>query len=171
MFKGLSNFAKSKSAVWVLVAIIVLFVIWALMSYSKSKGKVSDSMTSGPGYVSGPAPVDAASSVSIVNSTAPVVKKENSSAMSAVNPGDLLPKDSNANFGQSMGPDSVPNPVIVDLLKAGTHIGLDTIGQTLRNANYQLRSDPIIPKSYVCPWNQSTIEPDLGRVPLELGCN
>jgi hypothetical protein len=56
-----------------------------------------------------------------------------------------------------------------DLLQAGYHIGLDTIGQTLRNANQQLRSDPIIPVQQVGPWNQSTIEPDLGRVPLEIG--
>ena len=57
-----------------------------------------------------------------------------------------------------------------DLLQAGYHIGLDTIGQTLRNPTYDLRSDPVIPKQDVGPWNQSTIEPDLARVPLELGC-
>jgi hypothetical protein len=56
-----------------------------------------------------------------------------------------------------------------DLLQAGYHIGLDTIGQTLRNANYQYRSDPIIPKVDIGPWNQSTIEADYGRVPLEIG--
>jgi hypothetical protein len=56
-----------------------------------------------------------------------------------------------------------------DLLQAGYHIGLDTIGQTLRNANYQLRSDPVIQKQDIGPWSQSTIEPDLGRVPLEIG--
>jgi hypothetical protein len=27
----------------------------------------------------------------------------------------------------------------------------------------------VIPKAEVGPWNKSTIEPDLGRVPLELG--
>jgi hypothetical protein len=56
-----------------------------------------------------------------------------------------------------------------DLLQAGYHIGLDTIGQTLRNPNLQLRSDPIITKADVGPWNHSTIEPDYARVPLELG--
>jgi hypothetical protein len=61
------------------------------------------------------------------------------------------------------------NQQFPDLLQAGYHIGLDTIGQTLRNPNYQLRSDPIIPKQEIGPWNQSTIEPDYGRVPLEVG--
>jgi hypothetical protein len=56
-----------------------------------------------------------------------------------------------------------------DMLQAGHHIGLDTIGQTLKNPNLQLRSDPIIPKQDVGPWNQSTYEPDYGRSPLEVG--
>ena len=61
------------------------------------------------------------------------------------------------------------NIVMPDLLDAGYLIGLDTIGQSLRNPNYQERSDPIIPKMNVGPWNNSTIEPDIGRVPLEIG--
>ena len=56
-----------------------------------------------------------------------------------------------------------------DLLEAGYHIGLDTIGQSLRNANQQLRSDPVIAKVDVGPWHNSTIEADVTRVPLELG--
>jgi hypothetical protein len=48
---------------------------------------------------------------------------------------------------------------------------LDTIGQTMKNANLQLRSDPVIQKGDIGPWNQSTIEPDLMRVPLEVGCS
>jgi len=41
----------------------------------------------------------------------------------------------------------VENTTMSDFLQTGNHIGLDTIGQTLRNPNYQLRSDPIIPKA------------------------
>jgi hypothetical protein len=55
-------------------------------------------------------------------------------------------------------------------LSAGNLIGLDTVGQTLKNANLQLRSDPIIQKMNVGPWNNSTYEADLGRVPMEIGC-
>ena len=57
-----------------------------------------------------------------------------------------------------------------DMLQAGSLIGVDTIGQTLKNPNLQLRSDPVIKKEQVGPWNFSSFEPDLGRVPLELGC-
>lgn len=40
--------------------------------------------------------------------------------------------------------------------------------QSLRNANYQLRSDPPNPQQVVCPWSQSTIAPETRRQ-LEIG--
>jgi hypothetical protein len=86
------------------------------------------------------------------------------------NPSDLLPQDQNSQWA-ALNPVSQGNIAAPDLLQAGYHIGLDTIGQTLKNANLQERSDPIIPKSNIGPWNQSTIEPDLGRVPLEVGAS
>ena len=99
-----------------------------------------------------------------------VVQKQDDYSMQPVaNPSDLLPADKNSQWS-TLNPSLSQNNVIVpDLLEAGYHIGLDTIGQTLRNANLQERSDPIIPKQDISPWNNSTIEPDLGRVPLELG--
>jgi hypothetical protein len=57
----------------------------------------------------------------------------------------------------------------VNLLKAGFHMGVDTIGNTLRNANLQLRSEPPNPQSQVSPWLNTTIQPDTMRIPLELG--
>ena len=56
-----------------------------------------------------------------------------------------------------------------DLLEAGYHVGLDTVGQSMRNANLQLRSDPVIAKADIGPWNQSTIEGDSTRQQLEIG--
>jgi len=84
------------------------------------------------------------------------------------NPAELLPKDSNSQWAQ-LNPSGKGELANVNLLKAGYHIGIDTIGQTLRNANLQIRSEPPNPQLSVGPWNQSTIEPDFQRVPLELG--
>ena len=84
------------------------------------------------------------------------------------NPAELLPKDSNSQWAQ-LNPSGQGELANVNLLKAGYHIGIDTIGQTLRNANLQIRSEPPNPQLSVGPWNQSTIEPDFQRVPLELG--
>ena len=84
------------------------------------------------------------------------------------NPSDLLPKDTNSQWAQ-LNPSGKGDLANVNLLKAGYHIGIDTVGQTLRNANLQIRSEPPNPQLNVGPWNQTTIEPDFLRVPLELG--
>ena len=84
------------------------------------------------------------------------------------NPAELLPKDTNSQWAQ-LNPSGKGALANVNLLKAGYHIGIDTIGQSLRNANLQIRSEPPNPQLSVGPWNQSTIEPDFMRPPLEIG--
>ena len=84
------------------------------------------------------------------------------------NPADLLPKDSNGEWAQ-LNPAGKGELASVNLLKAGYHIGIDTIGQTLRNANLQIRSEPPNPQLSVGPWNQSTISPDFLRPSLQIG--
>jgi hypothetical protein len=84
------------------------------------------------------------------------------------NPTDLLPKDSNSQWAQ-LNPSGKGELANINLLKAGYHIGIDTIGQSLRNANLQIRSEPPNPQLNVGPWNQSTITPDFIRPPLEIG--
>ena len=84
------------------------------------------------------------------------------------NPAELLPKGSDNQWAQ-LNPTGKGELANVNLLKAGYHIGIDTIGQTLRNANLQIRSEPPNPQVNVGPWNLSTIEPDFMRPPLELG--
>jgi len=84
------------------------------------------------------------------------------------NPADLLPKDNNSQWAQ-LNPAGKGDLANINLLKAGYHIGIDTIGQTLRNANLQIRSEPANPQISVGPWNLSTIEPDFMRPPLNIG--
>lgn len=47
------------------------------------------------------------------------------------------------------------------------HIGVNTTGQSLRNANLQLRSEPSNPQVQVSPWMNTTIDKDLLRRKLE----
>ena len=80
---------------------------------------------------------------------------------------DLLPQDAaNSKWAQAnpAGQGDVAN---INLLDAGHHYGIDTQGSSLRNANKQLRSDPVVSQSIVSPWNNTTISPDLSRRPLE----
>lgn len=55
----------------------------------------------------------------------------------------------------------------INYLDAGFHIGVNTVGQSLRNANKQLRSEPANPQVAVSPWLMSSIGPDLDRRPLD----
>jgi len=84
------------------------------------------------------------------------------------NPAELLPRDTNSQWAQ-LNPSGKGELANINLLKAGYHIGIDTIGQTLRNANLQIRSEPPNPQLSVGPWNNSTITPDLMRPPLQIG--
>ena len=84
------------------------------------------------------------------------------------NPDELLPKDTNSEWAQ-LNPSGKGELSNINLLKSGYHIGIDTVGQSLRNANLQIRSEPPNPQLNVGPWNQSTIESDFLRPPLEIG--
>ena len=82
---------------------------------------------------------------------------------------DLLPTNASTDWAKvnPVGQGSLKDK---NLLQAGYLNGINTVGQTLRNANLQLRSDPPNPQVKVSPWLQSTIDPDTNRQPLEIGC-
>ena len=82
-------------------------------------------------------------------------------------PMDLLPKDVNSQWS-NMNPASADLKNI-NLLSAGQLIGINTVGSSLRNPSLQERSEPVIPKTNIGPWNQSTIDADILRRPLEIG--
>lgn len=84
-----------------------------------------------------------------------------------VDPKELLPRDSNSEFAK-LNPAGAGDLKNVNLLKAGHHVGINTVGQSLRNANLQLRSDPPIQSTNVGPWNNTTISGDPNRRQLEL---
>ena len=90
------------------------------------------------------------------------------SQLPVANPADLLPRDTNNQWG-SLNPSGSGDLQGQNLLSATFLTGIDTIGNTMKNANLQLRSEPPNPQLNVGPWNQSTFAPDLMRTPLELG--
>ncbi len=81
---------------------------------------------------------------------------------------DLLPQDKSSTWA-SVNPEGQGTLDGKNFLQAGYHIGINTVGQTLRNANLQLRSEPPNPQVQVSPWLQTTIEPDVSRRPMEIG--
>ena len=83
-------------------------------------------------------------------------------------PSELLPKDMNSIWAEQnpMGPGSLKGK---NFLSAGALIGVNTVGQSMRNANLQIRSEPPNPQVAVSIFNQSTIQPDISHRPLEVG--
>ena len=162
VFSGFSKFFTPQR---IFIFVIFLTLTWLLLSYSDAKSMSLDGMDTGYGVKSVNVNKTGVSSASATPSVAP-------SAGASASPSDLLPADQNSEWA-ALNPVNMSQGNIIagDMLQAGYHIGLDTIGQTMKNANLQLRSDPIIPKQNVGPWNQSTYEPDYARVPLEVGCS
>ena len=131
--------------------ILVLFILGAIVLnyYSTGKMTVMDQMETGR-------EPNTEAVLPQVQPTPPAPSSGLSSQQVA-NPSELLPSDANSQWA-SLNPVNQSNPQMPDMLQAGYHIGLDTIGQTMKNANLQLRPDPVIEKKDIGPWNQSTIE-------------
>ncbi len=168
MFKdiqsGLNKFLDRRLLVPI---VVVVFICGFLLYYSSSKSNVFDRMSTGD---VGPQQPPQQPDRNPMESSPQTQGQSagNYTSQQVAEPSDLLPKDSNSQWA-SLNPIGNGQVAMPDLLQAGYHIGLDTIGQTLKNANLQLRSDPIVEKKDVGPWNMSTYEPDYGGVPLELG--
>ena len=85
-----------------------------------------------------------------------------------LSPQELLPNDPNSTWAQ-MNPQGAGDISGKNFLNAGHLIGVNTVGQSLRNASWDLRSEVPNPQTQVSPWQNSTISPDLSRRPLEIG--
>ena len=176
---NVTKMLKKLKANHLAMGLAVLAIAYVLYNYSSSKSNVVSAMSNaGPvhqpacgsqnfkpaqadGQNSGPASAQGAQT-----STHGLPASCNSNA--PVDPKDLLPKDNNSEFAQ-MNPMGSGDLMNANLLKAGHHIGINTVGQSLRNANLQLRSEPANPQMKVGPWNNTTIGPD-SRRPMEIGC-
>lgn len=124
-----------------------------------------------------PSMVDASESIEFIEQPQGLAVEGNGSQMNqlpsecypkdVLSSADLLPRDANSLWAQ-VNPSGQGSLADQNFLTAGFHIGINTVGQTLRNANRQLRSEPLNPQVKVSPWLQTTIEPDINRRPLEI---
>lgn len=154
-------FTKDRTVFLVLFVALCVFVLY----YSSGKSNIMDAMDVGTTASTSIAPqAPSAPSAAVASSEATTAGSSSYSAQSTAQPTDLLPQDQNEQWA-SINPSSQNAPNTPDLLKAGEHYG--TISQVNKNANLQLRADPCISKSDTGPWNQSTIECDTMRRPLE----
>jgi hypothetical protein len=168
----LSDLEKTLRTNHILVILGAIVLVYAVYTYSDQKFVAPYEPLRSDGNSRQKAPI-----VQVTQQPAPLaadasmVAPPSASAGSnlpVANPADLLPRDSNNQWG-SLNPAGSGDLQGQNLLSATFLTGIDTIGNTMKNANLQLRSEYPNPQLNVGPWNQSTIAPDLMRTPLELG--
>ena len=180
-FLGLSD-KTVKNILTLLAILLVVFVIYKLyQSYTNEGFEVEDmeDMEKMEGFENGeeihmPESEHVMEGMATAAPTQNPVERDMQNA-AAMNMGrdqltanDLLPQDKSSVWA-SVNPEGEGSLADKNFLQAGFHIGINTVGQTLRNANLQLRSEPPNPQVQVSPWLQSTIEPDVSRRPMEIG--
>jgi len=168
--KSLDMFFKNNGFVGgltiIVISLAIIVIIWNKF-FSKSYGM--ESMYSNMSwYGNKPQTKNQPRAANTMNPNNPIGTFQPVVPSSQPNYNELLPKDTNSSWAQ-LNPSGTGELSNINLLKSGWQIGVDTIGQTLRNANLQLRSEPPNPQTPTGPWNQSTITPDFMRVPLEIG--
>lgn len=160
--KQLFNFDESSLMSWILLSVGVLIVLYFLRKYLQSKSMNME------GYDNVQPALNPNNK--ILDSATEMTSSSSSSSSSSNAPyKDLMPAyDPNSQWGE-LNPSGEGDLQGVNLLKAGELIGINTVGQSLKNANLQTRSEPPNPITNTGPWNQSTIEPDYMRPALEIG--
>lgn len=87
--------------------------------------------------------------------------EENEENKLKFNSGELLPKEVNNDWFETDFSHAQVNVDDANLVVTDRYIvGVNTVGQSLKNPSYDLRAAPACPKFTVSPWSQSTIEPD-----------
>lgn len=107
-----------------------------------------------------------------VNSTATVSEfndEETCFPKDRLTASDLLPNDAANSKWAQLNPASSGDVSDQNFLTAGYHIGINTVGQSLRNANLQLRSEPPNPQVPVSAFLNSTITAEPSMRTLEIG--
>jgi hypothetical protein len=161
--KGQQNIFNIVLGFGLIVIIVILF------QYNRNKSTVYDNMESPAepkksGVVASSPDDSLFMQVSGVNTTAP---KSGCNTPAMIDPTELLPKDNNSEWANvNPASNDLKN---VNMLNSDQLIGINTVGSSLRNANYQIRSEPTNPRVNVGPWNASTIDSDSFRRPLEIG--
>ena len=160
VLKEVTSWCKKNSMLSFIALVVVLHVTGLLKSILECLG--IESLAPYPSALSDQVNMNANQGIPIQ----PMKKQQLQAA-------DLLPTDQAKAIQEFNIAKPIGEGILEDInsLKAGYHIGVDTVGQTLRNANRQVRSEPPNPQVNVSPWMNTTIAYDNMRKPLEIGEN
>lgn len=180
----LSDIQKMFKPQHIIVLLGVIVLVYALYSYSEQKGMIPEyntnyksggSASSGAGSAVQPSNGENNETFAAVSGMSGPAAPSSAAKQPVANPSDLLPnpsllpRDPNSQWAQlnPVGSGDLQNQT--GLISATFLAGIDTVGNTMKNPNLQVRSEPPNPQLNVGPWNNSTFAPDLARTPLEIG--
>jgi hypothetical protein len=165
------NFKELLTSRNIIILVILIILILAIYLYSTRKptlekfteNAASTSTNSLPTAASGSAPFK-------TTQTAGLDKPDPSSTLPnrvATNPNDLLPSNTSANWGNLYPVQNDGGVYVPSLTEPSFQIGINSISSTLKNPSLDLRSEPIIPKQQVGPWNNSSYSPNIAKIGLD----
>jgi cytoskeletal protein RodZ len=108
--------------------IIILVICFALLAYTNSKTNMVDKMTTAPSSPSSAHEATETVAEEADESSANSYASNKGTSSDVLSPNDLLPNDPSATAATP----STRNIAMPDLLNSGYHLGLDTIGQSLK---------------------------------------
>ena len=135
----------------------------ALYIYSVNKGLSEKHTSLSPLYLE-PSANDINSCYTSINDVDVTSFPQSSTPI--IDPVELLPQDTNSKWAE-LNPTQSNNTGAANFLNAPQNNMVSS--EPSRNANLQLRTDPVIQQSMVCPWNMSTIKPTKTNSVLEIG--
>jgi hypothetical protein len=109
---------------------------------------------------------DSANLAGVTNDEVDKIVNERAQKQLEFNNVDLLPQEVNKDWFESDFSNARIKIGNDNLINTDRYmVGINTVGQSLKNPSYDLRPSPPCPKVTVSPWNQSTTEPDFNIKP------
>ena len=152
----------NKNIIKIVIAVLIVAILYRMLSAPKTPEHFDPF---DPDYVTQASVAPSADKPVITGS--PVSPSDTITMPPMTTSVDLLPKPgsaANSEFGEFAPTKALEAQNFVDASKV---IGVDTVGSSLRNASYDLRRAPVIPRTNVGPWSMSTVDSDLYRKSLD----
>ena len=162
--KNLVKTVKEHKSEIMFTIFAILVIYWlSILSAKRQENKHIEYMEDDKPVLTNNAENDTLGEVDF-ESTGPTLGSECAGNKATFVSSDLLPKTNpNDKFNEF-----TPDLKGMNMLDTTDFIGVDTVSNTLRNANYSIRSEPPNPRDPVSPWMNSTIAPDLTRLKLDM---
>jgi hypothetical protein len=153
----------------IIILIVIVILIVAIYYYTKSRTTLEKMTNQDKGDSAFPTTASGSAPFKTTQTTG-LDKADPASSLPDRTPttaNDLLPSTAGANWGNLYPVQNDGGVYVPSIVDPSFAIGINTISSTMRNSSLDLRSEPIIPKQTVSPWNNSSYEPNVAKIGLD----